>query len=79
MTAVNKRGGYIYHTEGLGEIFVIKSEVALGKMFGFATDLRGLTVGQGEFSMEYKKHAPVDAGEQPRIIAEIRAKRREQN
>jgi len=28
-------------------------------MFGFATELRGMTSGVGEFSMEYKTHEPV--------------------
>jgi elongation factor G len=46
MAVVNKRSGYIYHTEGMMDIFVIKADVPLAKMFGFATDLRGLTMGQ---------------------------------
>jgi len=45
-------------------------------MFGFATDLRGLTMGQGEFSMEYKDHAPVDPGEQSKVIEKLKIQRK---
>ena len=44
-------------------------------MFGFATELRGMSSGQGEFSMEYKNHEPVPPNEMS-IIREKFKKRK---
>jgi elongation factor G len=46
-------------------------------MFGFATELRGLTSGQGEFSMEYKKHDEVPPNEVQQIMESQKKKREE--
>jgi elongation factor G len=44
------------------------SEVPLSNMFGYATELRGITQGVGEFSMEYSTHKPVPPFEIDNII-----------
>ena len=44
----------------------IKAEVPLGEMFGYIGDLRTMTSGRGQFSMEFDHYAPC-----PRNIAEI--------
>lgn len=54
MGSITKRKGSILSTEARGDLFVITSLVPLSQMFGFATELRGMTSGQGEFNMEYK-------------------------
>jgi len=59
MAAVSKRRGLITNTETRGDLFIMQAEVSLSQMFGFATELRSLTQGQGEFSMEYKRHQAV--------------------
>ena len=57
--ALNQRKGTIEDTEVREDEFTITAEVALNDMFGYSSQLRGLTQGKGEFSMEYKKHEPV--------------------
>lgn len=46
----------------------MNADVPLSAMFGYATELRGATQGVGEFSMEYKNHAPADEYEAKTII-----------
>ncbi len=57
--ALNQRKGTIEDTEVREEEFTLTAEVSLNDMFGYSSQLRGLTQGKGEFSMEYKKHEPV--------------------
>ena len=75
MTSLTKRQGFVFHTESLGDLFNMKADVALSQMFGFSGDLRSLTMGQGEFSMEYKKHDAVSPDKQMTIIQEMKEKR----
>ncbi|KAH9809712.1 P-loop containing nucleoside triphosphate hydrolase protein [Melampsora americana] len=56
---LNQRRGTIVDTDvGVDEVVLI-AEVSLNDMFGYASQLRGMTQGKGEFSMEYLKHSPV--------------------
>lgn len=44
---------------------VIRAEVPLGEMFGYATDVRSMSQGRASYSMEFAKYA-----EAPSNIAE---------
>ncbi|KDN41618.1 putative MEF1-translation elongation factor G, mitochondrial [Tilletiaria anomala UBC 951] len=57
--ALNQRKGTIEDTDVREEEFTLTAEVSLNDMFGYSSQLRGLTQGKGEFSMEYKRHEPV--------------------
>lgn len=57
--ALNQRRGTIIDTDvGVDEVVMV-AEVSLNEMFGYASQLRGMTQGKGEFTMEYLKHSPV--------------------
>ncbi len=54
--------------QGLDEVpggCVIRAEVPLASMFGYATDLRSLTQGRATYSMEFARYAPVP----PQVVA----------
>ena len=36
---------------------VIRAEVPLGEMFGYATDVRSMSQGRASYSMEFSKYA----------------------
>ncbi|KZV77578.1 elongation factor G mitochondrial [Peniophora sp. CONT] len=56
---LNQRRGTILDSEVREDEFTCIAEVALNDMFGYSSQLRGMTQGKGEFSMEYKTHLPV--------------------
>ncbi|KAK4524207.1 hypothetical protein GAYE_SCF02G2106 [Galdieria yellowstonensis] len=54
--ALNRRRGIILSAVDYGELSVIQAEVPLYEMFGYSTELRSMTQGKGEYTMEYKEH-----------------------
>ncbi|MGB1881341.1 MAG: elongation factor G, partial [Gammaproteobacteria bacterium] len=62
---LNRRRGMIRAQEA-GVLGVrIKAEAPLGEMFGYIGDLRTMTSGRGQFSMEFSHYSPA-----PRNVAE---------
>lgn len=49
------RQGLIRHTETQGDSTVIECEVALDRLLGYATELRSMTQGRGQFSMLFNR------------------------
>ena len=47
---------------------VIRAEVPLAEMFGYATDLRSATQGRATYSMEFSKYSEVPASIAEAII-----------
>ncbi len=62
---LNRRRGNILGMESRGTMVVVRSNVPLADMFGYVNDLRSVTSGRANYSMEFAHYAPV-----PRTIAE---------
>jgi len=62
---LNRRRGMIQGQEASSTGVRIKSECPLAEMFGYIGDLRTMTSGRGQFSMEFSHYAPC-----PRNVAE---------
>jgi elongation factor G len=65
---VISRRGLITNTDILDSISIIKAEVPLSETFGYATDLRSMTQGQGTFTMELLKYSQTPPHIQEKII-----------
>jgi len=65
MGDLNRRRGQVQGMEGSAAGKIIRAEVPLAEMFGYATDLRSATQGRATYSMEFAKYA-----EAPNSIAE---------
>ncbi len=69
MGDLTSRRGIIVATEMRGNALAIVAEVPLAETFGYATDLRSMTQGQGVFSMEFLCYRKVPAALQEELIA----------
>ena len=67
---LNKRRGLIISTETVGNSSTIVAEVPLAETFGYSTDLRSMTQGQGVFTMEFSKYKPTPGNIQREIVEE---------
>jgi elongation factor G len=70
MGDLNSRRGMIQGMEDSPSGKIIRAEVPLAQMFGYATDLRSATQGRATYSMEFAKYSEV-----PASIAEAVAKK----
>ncbi|TPX36543.1 hypothetical protein SmJEL517_g01393 [Synchytrium microbalum] len=73
---LNKRKGTISDSETRDDYVEVHAEVPLNEMFGFSTDLRSISQGKGEFSMEYKLHQPVLPFVQKELVDEFQKQRK---
>jgi elongation factor G len=54
---LNSRRGAIHSIEDRGNAQAVNADVPLSEMFGYATELRGMTQGRGNFVMEFNHYA----------------------
>ncbi|MFA6342038.1 MAG: elongation factor G, partial [Fibrobacteraceae bacterium] len=62
-----RRGNIVGTSEEIGFTTIV-SEVPLAEMFGYATDLRSMSQGKAEFTMEFAKYNPVPRNIQEELI-----------
>jgi elongation factor G len=65
MGDLNRRRGITQGMDDSPSGKIIRAEVPLAEMFGYATDLRSMTQGRATYSMDFEKYA-----EAPASIAE---------
>ena len=63
------RRGIILSTEFDGNATVILAELPLAETFGYSTDLRSMTQGQGTFSMEFHRYRRVPVSIQEDVVS----------
>jgi len=56
----------------------INGFVPLKEMFGYSTQLRNISSGRANYSMEFYKYMPLPKGIQEEILKEIETKKREE-
>ncbi|MBT7444334.1 MAG: elongation factor G [Methylococcales bacterium] len=69
---LNRRRGMIKSQEAGVTGVRIKADVPLSEMFGYIGDLRTMTSGRGQFSMEFSHYAPCPANVAEDVIKEVR-------
>ena len=72
--ALTKRRAIVADTESGDETVTVIAEASLNGMFGWASELRSLTQGKGEFTMEYLDYRPVLVNEQLQLEKEYQEK-----
>ena len=62
MGDLNSRRGLVQGMDDSPSGKIIRAEVPLAEMFGYATDMRSATQGRATYSMEFSKYNEVPAG-----------------
>jgi len=71
---INQRRGQITATEKEEGFVRAIAEVPLNDMFGYSTDLRSVTQGKGEFSMEFKRYNEIPRSIREALVEEYKKK-----
>jgi elongation factor G len=66
---LNRRRGSILGMESRGTMYVVRGLVPLAEMFGYVNDLRSMTSGRANYSMEFAHYDPVPKNIAEEIIA----------
>jgi elongation factor G len=72
MGDLSSRRGRIEGMEARGNTQVIKAQIPLSEMFGYATDLRSRTQGRATYTMQFDSYQPTPAFVQEAIVARVR-------
>ncbi len=72
---LNRRRGMIKSQEAGVTGVRVKADCPLAEMFGYIGDLRTMTSGRGQFSMEFSHYAPCPANVAEEVIAEVKERK----
>src|SRR5947207_2513929 len=71
---LNSRRGRILSMEARGTSQVIRANVPLGQMFGYATEMRSMTQGRATYTMQFARYEEVPASIAEEIMAKVAGK-----
>lgn len=66
---ISSRRGLLLGSETMQGYAVIRAEVPMKEMFGYSTDLRSITAGQANFTMEFAEYRQVPLTVQQQLVA----------
>jgi elongation factor G len=69
---LSSRRGRVEGMEQRGTSHVVKAQVPLGEMFGYATDLRSRTQGRATYTMQFDSYQQVPESIAEEIIKRVR-------
>ena len=72
---LNRRRGMIQGQDAGPTGVRVKAEAPLAEMFGYIGDLRTMTSGRGQFSMEFSHYAPCPNNVAEEVIKEVKARK----
>jgi elongation factor G len=68
---LNSRRGRIVSMEARGSSQVIRANVPLGQMFGYATEMRSMTQGRATYTMQFARYEEVPSAIAEEIMAKV--------
>ncbi|MCF6218427.1 MAG: elongation factor G [Gammaproteobacteria bacterium] len=71
MGDINRRRGLVQGVDDVPMGKVVRAEVPLGSMFGYATELRSATQGRASYSMEFEKYAEAPSNISDEIVNKV--------
>ena len=72
MGDLSSRRGKLEGTEQRGNAQVVRAQVPLDRMFGYATDLRSKTQGRANYTMQFDSYQAAPSNVQEEIVARVR-------
>jgi len=69
---LSSRRGKVQNIERRGNAQLIRAQVPLSEMFGYATDLRSMTQGRATYTMQLSNYEEVPKGVSEEIVAKVR-------
>jgi len=69
---LSSRRGKVQNIERRGNAQVIRAQVPLSEMFGYATDIRSMTQGRATYTMQFSQYEEVPKGVSEEIVAKVR-------
>jgi len=76
LQTLNQREGSIQSTSAVsGDTSLVQAVVPLRRMFGYSSELRSMTQGQGEFSMEFREYEHMPTQKQEELVLEYKKQR----